>query len=1023
MAKMTSEEIKNLLKNGDLTVSDIEYNDVVNTAKSVENTDDWKHVALAMYNECKRLTADVNASKQALMVPAKDRFFSDAQLNQMPEMIEYVEKNVKIRGNDVELEQEKDALKARINDRLQDIKNGKVSISPLSIDDLKAMAAQAGVNIDKELEAALDVYAQQNNIDEISSQQLEDNQTTLVQLAQELNFAADNELTASNNIINGLEIQYNKDESNADANGDKVLFREAAVNNAFLALLSSKDFSSKVEAYNQEKDENQKAKLKQEMELSFKQEVASQVETQAYELLINNALSSAKEQKKDNLTEKEANQLNEKANRQLDTLKNGGKAKVRFDSFMGLLADKSASWDEKVSFYAKKYAKSVVPGRLQARFAAWNQKMEQQHPNSWKYYKSAAVVLKKAAPGIALTGAAFLSAGTAIAIPAAAALGAYRISKGISPLLKKFREDRKENPKAGFAETVKKNKIVAGRAILSIFGGGLGVALSAGSVALDVASAARVGLGLVGAGLSTAVAVEAWRDKEASKGRKWTETAMAVVSGALAMWGITKTVHQADATELLDSKPETTPENTLPVAETDSVSVEEVSAVDEISSTEGNVDAEAVIAQDAADVKNELKAWNTEHGMNNSQSGSWWGTRTDAELLNQYDNLSEEVMDKYFPGMEKAEVMMKYNRLDAWTARVTSGGNNDLIPAWDGKTALNGHSLEETKNLIETLGKGGSVTPAEYRGLIRMGAIRHQAEHELYVLKQIIECGNTPQGLDGKLMSADEIKSVVKFMNDHITDNGDTDLSGPRTFNRIDRIDNPGCGKENEAWGHGAVPVVEPIQEPAPTPVVEPEPERIEVTTLPQTGPGPLPEFPSVQGDFTPPQIAPVVIPQIQTDDSILVMRGDYGDHFFKAGEMTDAIPQFGDKGEILNANEVFVTDGAGDQTGWFVKNPVTGKVTVYTMAPDKTLVKTDVLDPKYCGRVAGIEHHKDLFRKDHQAVYVDENGNTHRVGVNSKADGFKDLFKHLDDKGLVGEKGSQAIKQNAHNIKLGGRD
>ncbi len=62
--------------------------------------------------------------------------------------------------------------------------------------------------------------------------------------------------------------------------------------------------------------------------------------------------------------------------------------------------------------------------------------------------------------------------------------------------------------------------------------------------------------------------------------------------------------------------------------------------------------------------------------------------------------------------------------------------------------------------------------------------------------------------------------------------------------------------------------------------------------------------------------------------------------------------------------------------------------------------------EPRYFGKVAGVEYKKDLFRRDHQAVWVDENGDMHRSGVNSKSSAFKDIFETFDDKGLVGDKG-----------------
>ena len=206
-------------------------------------------------------------------------------------------------------------------------------------------------------------------------------------------------------------------------------------------------------------------------------------------------------------------------------------------------------------------------------------------------------------------------------------------------------------------------------------GGTLGLAMSTGSVALEVASAARIALATGGATLSTASAIDAWADKKASKARKWTETAMAAVSGAFAALGISKAV-SADDVVVPAASTEGNDTSAQEVVATTEENGTEAASSQESATTENNNEAGAQEAQDggefveADEVLKRLKAYNSANGMNNSAKYSWWSTRTPDDLAQQYDNLDDEVMKNYFPGMSREEVLMKYNRLDSWTARV-----------------------------------------------------------------------------------------------------------------------------------------------------------------------------------------------------------------------------------------------------------------------------------------------------------------------------------------------------------------
>ncbi len=961
MAKLTAVEIRDMLQSGALTVADLEYNDVVSAADTFRQQQDGQSLGLiyrGMVSEVTRLTAPQSDKDRALALPAEQRVFNDSQLNQMPDMISYLE-GFAVQGQRPDFSSEKTALETRVKQRLQDIKDGKeTEISPLSVDDLRAMAARAGIDISAELEAALSKYAQDQGIDNVSKEQLEANHTVLADMASHLDFANDATLAVTKNIANGLNVEKNKEEPNAKAETDRELFREAAVNSAVAHLLTSEDFSSKVEVYNQETNDARKATLKAELENTFKAEINAQAATTAYAILLQNTIIAAEKKKGNVLTQEETNKLSEGVNKNLEKLSRGKQVSVRFDSFMGILAEKSAAWDERVAYLSKKYSKSLIPNNLQVRFSSWNQKMEQNHPKSWQFFKMAAVGLKKASPALALGGAALLSAGTIMAIPAAAAYGAYRISRGLKPLLKKFREDRKENPQAGFIETLKKNKIMTGRAVLSMVGGTLGLAMSTGSVALEVASATRIALATGGATLSTASAIDAWTDKKASKTRKWTETAMAAVSGAFAALGISKAV-SADDVEVPVASAESNDTSAQEAVAATEVNGAEAASSQEVVATENNNEANNQEAQDsgefveADEVLNKLKAYNSANGMNNSAKYSWWSTRTPNDLAQQYDNLDDEVMRSYFPGMSREEVLMKYNRLDSWTARVKVLPNGDIVPL--------------------------------------PNATRYHANEELAILKKIIECGEHPK--------VEDAQAAVDYMKAHITSNGDTDLPGIRTGNRIDTIKNPGCDEENQSFGTG---------KPAPKPEPEPKKEVVEETEprRPIVTPSKIPvnlATPSLE-------LEPVEVAPLQAVDNVIIHQGDYGNSFHYAGQVNEVEPQFDAQGRITNVKDVFNTEGADSQTMWLVKNEVTGKMDAYMLQDGKTPSVAYSDDPRYFGKVAGVEYKKDLFHRDHQAVWVDENGGMHRTGVNSKADAFKDIFQDLNDKGLVGNKGSTPL-------------
>ena len=162
MAKLTAVEIRDMLQSGALTVADLEYNDVVSAADTFRQQQDGQSLGLiyrGMVSEVTRLTAPQSDKDRALALPAEQRVFNDSQLNQMPDMISYLE-GFAVQGQRPDFSSEKTALETRVKQRLQDIKDGKeTEISPLSVDDLRAMAARAGIDISAELEAALYQYA------------------------------------------------------------------------------------------------------------------------------------------------------------------------------------------------------------------------------------------------------------------------------------------------------------------------------------------------------------------------------------------------------------------------------------------------------------------------------------------------------------------------------------------------------------------------------------------------------------------------------------------------------------------------------------------------------------------------------------------------------------------------------------------------------------------------------------------------------------------------------------------------
>ncbi len=84
MAKFTAVEIRDMLKDGSLTVADLEYKDVIGAADDFRKQQDMQSFGTlygGMIEEVSRLTTPASKTDNTLQV------FNDSQLNHMPDMI------------------------------------------------------------------------------------------------------------------------------------------------------------------------------------------------------------------------------------------------------------------------------------------------------------------------------------------------------------------------------------------------------------------------------------------------------------------------------------------------------------------------------------------------------------------------------------------------------------------------------------------------------------------------------------------------------------------------------------------------------------------------------------------------------------------------------------------------------------------------------------------------------------------------------------------------------------------------
>ncbi len=442
-----------------------------------------------------------------------------------------------------------------------------------------------------------------------------------------------------------------------------------------------------------------------------------------------------------------------------------------------------------------------------------------------------------------------------------------------------------------------------------------------------------------------------------------------------------------DSTTVVTPVDEATTDSTTVVtpvdeATTDSTTV--VTPVDEATTdstpteSDGNVTPESE-TYSQEEVINRLKAANR-----GNRSDFWMTTRTPEELTSQYNNLAQfekdnpELYQRMFGAESKEDVLYKYNRLDAVTARVKFVNGNRLAPLWDGESVPRGlnmskEQLLEYKSQIE---HGENVDPQIFKALARTGVVRYMANEELRTLKDIIECGNVNVNPNADVNSMTDFINAGNFLNQHFDEHGNSDLPGPRTHNVITRIDNPGCENSNEAHGVGARPVVRhhptPVrQEPVVVPetvvpeenvvpeVVVPEEDVVEPVVL-QEVPLELPEYDQIEN--TPP-----------ADARYVYIAGDYGHHVSREGSFDDA------------GN--FITTGADDQTVWLRPNPnKPDRFDVYMMQDGETPTYVSTEKAKHVGHVVGIVGDTNvdgtLATNNPKLVVQLENGSTREVKV-----------------------------------------
>ena len=161
-----------------------------------------------------------------------------------------------------------------------------------------------------------------------------------------------------------------------------------------------------------------------------------------------------------------------------------------------------------------------------------------------------------------------------------------------------------------------------------------------------------------------------------------------------------------------------------------------------------------------------IPAYKSEMGITKKQYDHMISVRGKENIDNIYMNLTPEKMQTYFPGMTKEQVIFKYNKLDEWTIRVKK---------------------------VQVLDANNHPT-GKYKLVPLKDAPRWQMEEEMTIYKKILECNEK--------ITQEEAAKINGILN-HIDTRGDTDLSGPRTLNRITRIDKVDCDERSEGYGVG----------------------------------------------------------------------------------------------------------------------------------------------------------------------------------------------------------------------------
>ena len=183
MANYTADEIKRLLENDELKAANLNYSDILDAIRDLEaRGEDVDNLNNILFHEIVRMVnkKSDNAERELKDLERDERYFSYRQLNEMPDVINWLESTghlnaISRTGPEKILN---DRIQACLKEFQEEIKKGTV-ISPLAIDELKKMAYQAGVNIDKEVQEALALYEKDNDITETDPAKIENNINTL----------------------------------------------------------------------------------------------------------------------------------------------------------------------------------------------------------------------------------------------------------------------------------------------------------------------------------------------------------------------------------------------------------------------------------------------------------------------------------------------------------------------------------------------------------------------------------------------------------------------------------------------------------------------------------------------------------------------------------------------------------------------------------------------------------------------------------------------------------------------------